>query len=194
MRVLSLNCNHCGAPLEVPHKTRFLTCAYCSTRLEVHRTGSAAYTETLESIDDRTRKIADDVAALKLHSELEEIDRQWDARRAALLIRDKRGNAHVPTRGGTLIGSFLVAGFGVLWTVMALAITRNSPFPLVGVVFPLFGVLFVVGAIFAGVSALGKAETYQRERAAYDGRRRALLRQLESRQREAPIEGAEGGR
>lgn len=34
--------------------------------------------------------------------------------------------------------------FGIGWTIMAYTITRNSPFPVVGVLFPLFGVLFIL--------------------------------------------------
>lgn len=31
MRLISVNCNHCGAPLEVAEEVRFVTCAYCKT-------------------------------------------------------------------------------------------------------------------------------------------------------------------
>ena len=37
--------------------------------------------------------------------------------------------------------------FGIFWTIMAVAITRDAPFPMVKIFFPLFGVVFVVMGI-----------------------------------------------
>jgi hypothetical protein len=48
------------------------------------------------------------------------------------------------------IGGIFGAVFGVLWTILAINITADAPFPAVKIIFPLFGVLFVVGSI-AGV-------------------------------------------
>ena len=35
MRVVGANCDHCGAPLEIPLKAKRVTCLYCDTALEV---------------------------------------------------------------------------------------------------------------------------------------------------------------
>ena len=48
MELISVSCNHCGAPLEVPPGANYVTCAHCGSRLAVKRTGSAVYTELLE--------------------------------------------------------------------------------------------------------------------------------------------------
>ena len=42
------------------------------------------------------------------------------------------------------VGGIIAVVFGIIWTLLAFAITRNAPFPLVGTVFPLFGVLFII--------------------------------------------------
>lgn len=42
------------------------------------------------------------------------------------------------------VAGLVAAGFGIIWTIMAFAITRDSPFPVVGWVFPLFGIVFVM--------------------------------------------------
>lgn len=42
------------------------------------------------------------------------------------------------------VGSLLAAGFGIVWIIIALSITQNSPFPVVGWAFPLFGIVFVI--------------------------------------------------
>jgi hypothetical protein len=178
MKLVSVCCNHCGAPLEVPAKTRFLTCTYCSARLEVQRSGGAAYTEVLESIDERTQQIADDVRALKVQQELESLDRDWETERAGLLVRDKKGRLHVPTTTGSLLGAGIMGGFGTLWTVMAVAITRNAPMPLVGVIFPLFGVLFVVAAVAMGITGAQKAARFEEAQRRHQARRRKKLAEL----------------
>jgi hypothetical protein len=54
-------------------------------------------------------------------------------------IKPGRGPSALNTIGG-VIGIV----FGIFWTILAFTITRNAPFPLVGIVFPLFGVLFVI--------------------------------------------------
>jgi hypothetical protein len=66
MMPLKLTCNQCGESLEVPEETRFLTCTACSSQLEVHRSGSTAYTEVLEAVEPA-----------KLELELEKLDREW---------------------------------------------------------------------------------------------------------------------
>lgn len=46
------------------------------------------------------------------------------------------------------VGGIVVTTFGIGWTILAFAITRNSPFPVVGILFPLFGICFVCLGIF----------------------------------------------
>jgi DNA-directed RNA polymerase subunit RPC12/RpoP len=55
---LSVNCNHCGATLEVDENTRFVTCKYCHSRLAIQTTGSAVFTKVLEKLEERTGQIA----------------------------------------------------------------------------------------------------------------------------------------
>lgn len=81
MKVTSLACNNCGAPLEVAETTKFATCTHCGSRLSITHTGSAAYTEVLAQIGQHTEQMSDDLAAIRLHNELERLDREaQDAR------------------------------------------------------------------------------------------------------------------
>ena len=57
MKLLALNCNRCGAPLEVPQKAKFITCTFCQTQLSIQRSGGAAYTEALEELGERTEQL-----------------------------------------------------------------------------------------------------------------------------------------
>jgi uncharacterized Zn finger protein (UPF0148 family) len=166
MKLLAINCNHCGAPLEVSPKARYVTCSYCDSRLEVHRSGSAAYTEVLDSIDDRTEKIAKDVEYLKLQSDLEQLDRQWTTDRQQYMIRGKEGQLHVPGSTGGVVATVLVVLFGLVWTMIA------------GAMFPpmaLFGLIFIGFAVFTAVSGMKKAEGYRRRQQHYERQRREVL-------------------
>src|SRR4051794_1900041 len=64
MELINLSCNKCGAPLEAPPSANFLTCSYCGSRLAVHSSGSAYYTEVLGQIDQKTTQILDRVDTL----------------------------------------------------------------------------------------------------------------------------------
>lgn len=49
--------------------------------------------------------------------------------------------------GMSFIGSVVAIIFGVFWTIIAISITSNSPFGMVGIIFPLFGILFIIVGI-----------------------------------------------
>ena len=65
--------------------------------------------------------------------------------------------------------------FGVLWTIMAIAITGGAPdvgpFSVAKVIFPLFGILFTGAAIVFGVYCNVRAKKYQEAYEAYRQRR-----------------------
>ncbi len=119
MRVLSVTCNHCGAPLEVPKKAKFVTCSFCSSRLAVHHSGNAVYTEVLESIEQKTAEIAEDVETIKHQNDLERLDREWMMGKQQFMVRGKHGEYRVPSTAGSVIGMVLAGGFGLFWMSMA---------------------------------------------------------------------------
>ncbi|MBO8156384.1 MAG: zinc-ribbon domain-containing protein [Bacillaceae bacterium] len=68
-----------------------------------------------------------------------------------------------PGRGPSALGAAGSIGaiiFGVFWTIMAYSITRDAPFPMIGIIFPLFGFIFigmgVIQFIFHYKNATGK--------------------------------------
>ena len=177
MKLLSLTCNHCGAPLEVPAKTRFLTCSYCSARLEVQRSGGAVFTEVLEALDERTRKIAEDVEAIKIQNRLEQMDRQWTADRERYMSTDKHGRRSVPTTAGSIAAAVAACVGGTIWMITAASMPGSGPFPL-------FGLIVIAVGIFIGIHGVRKAEAFQRARRRHQMRRREVLRQLDELKRE----------
>lgn len=175
-----LLCNSCGAPLEVPDTANFVRCNHCSTQLAVRRRDNVAFTEQIDQLVEKTDELSERLDDLSSHNEVAALDREWEFERENYLIRDKQGHRHVPTEGGSIVGGFAVAGFGAIWTVMAIAITSSAPdfapFSIAKFVFPLFGLVFIGVGIAGSIASKGKAEQYRRAETRYKRKRSELLR------------------
>jgi hypothetical protein len=68
--------------------------------------------------------------------------------------------------------------FGVIWTILAIAVTGSAPdigpFSVVKIVFPLFGVAFTIAGIAYGLYCYSRAQKYQQAYAAYLARKKQL--------------------
>ena len=176
MKVVTVDCNSCGAPLEVRANTRFVTCRYCSKRLAIQHSESSVYTEVLDDIKDSTDKISQDMEVIKLQNQLEQLDREWMLQRESFMITSKSGAKHLPKAGSPMNGGIFVAVFGVIW--IGSAASKGSG------AFPLLGIVVIAFALFSTVSSLGKVKGYQKAHTRYQTHRRQLqlrLRQEESR-------------
>jgi len=188
--LIDLSCNHCGAALQVGADTRFVTCTFCGSRLEVHHSGGAAYTSLLQALDQRTEQIAEDVEILKLQNQLEQLDREWQMYRDSALVRNKDGTTSEPSATGSVVGAVFAGVFGVIWTIIAIAMGAGAssagapaPFQLVACIFPLFGVVFVIGAIVMGIKGVTTGSTFSQRSQEYQSQRAALLRTIAEHQR-----------
>lgn len=106
MTTTALACNQCGAPLDVPAAANYATCAYCGSKLRVHRNATAAWTEVAERIAADTSRIGDGVTLLTVQAELERLDREWQMQ-AGTARSDRRGHGddkHDDSALGALIG------------------------------------------------------------------------------------------
>ena len=177
MELLSLACGHCGAPLEVPDGTRYATCGYCSSKLEVHRSGGAIYTEVLEAIQKRTAEIAGEVEILKLQNELERIDREWQSERESCMVRGKNGSLSEPSPVVGTIIFIVVIGFGIFWTIAA-----GSMAPQMG----LFGLAFIGFAIFGLFNNLRKSNEFIEKKQQYEQRRAEVLQAMQNNENVRP--------
>lgn len=81
MKVETLACNNCGAPLSVPTTTNFATCAHCGSSLAIHRTESAHYTEVVGRLEEQTARIDQELRDLRLQHGLIKLDQQWEEER-----------------------------------------------------------------------------------------------------------------
>jgi preprotein translocase subunit SecF len=170
MKVVTVDCNSCGAPLEVGEKTRFVTCRYCSKRLSIQHSESSVYTEVLDDIKESTDKISQDMEVIKLQNQLEQLDREWMLQRESFMISSKNGGKHLPT-GGSAIGGIFAAAFGVVWIVFASSMGAPA-------IFPLFGVFFIIFAVFGAVNTTNKATSYRNAHQRYQAHRRELQHRL----------------
>ncbi|TWU19179.1 hypothetical protein [Allorhodopirellula heiligendammensis] len=166
MKLISLTCNHCGAPLDVPKSAKFVTCAYCNARLSIHHTGSTYSTELLDEIKQTTDTLVRDVEKLKGNSELDRLDRQWDRDRSQFMSTHENGTQSVPSKGPILFGTGCVAMFGVFWTILA-----GSMFPPMA----LFGIVFILFAVGSGIYGSKKADQYEQAKRSYHQQRRKLI-------------------
>lgn len=177
MELLSVSCNHCGAPLEVPLGANYVTCAHCGSRLAVKRTGSAVYTELLEKLDQKTDVMTRQLAEIAYRSELERLDREWEATRQSFLTTDKHGRTHEPHELGARIGGGIAVVFGLFWTLLASGMVAGAPgdgpFGLVAC-FPIFGLLIVGFGVWMFVKGPAQARRFEAAKRSYQQRRAAV--------------------
>lgn len=168
--LVSVSCNHCGASLQLSDKAKFVTCNYCGSRLAVHRTDSASYTEVLNEIRDTTQRVESNLDVIRLQNDLERLDREWMMERERYMVSDKDGARHVPSRGRSLVGAAvsIIVGIG--------AVTMASQFQngWMGVI----TVFVALGVIASAMFDILKTEKYEAAQARYERRRAGLTERL----------------
>jgi hypothetical protein len=175
MGTQAVNCNNCGAPLEVGEATKYATCGFCGSQLEIRRSGGALYSDVLQTVSHRTAAIAEDLETIRLQNELERLDREWMLERDTYTVRDGQGGSHRPGVAGGVAVLVFGAIFGLFW----IGVTMAAGVPCVA----LFGLVAIGVAVAAGISILSKAGACERAEAAYRSRRHSILRELQARQR-----------
>ena len=172
----SVNCNNCGAPLEVAPTTQFVTCARCGTHLAIRRTGTSAYTEPqgqAATVEELGRHLDDQLAGIRLQNEVARLDREWGLERERYMISGRYGARYIPTPGMSILGGIVIVAFGGLWTAMATTIAGGAGVPFA--CFPLFGILFMLFGAGVSIYSFTKAKQYQQAYEAYRHRRARLL-------------------
>jgi hypothetical protein len=185
VHVILLNCNACGAPLQVPVQANFVTCTFCSAQLAVRRTEGAITTEALEAIAQGTLKIGEDLETIKLHHELERLDREWTMGLDRYRVQGKDGHYSVPSATGSIFGGVIVIAFGIFWMIGASSMGAPG-------FFPLFGLIFIGVAVASMVSGSSKAVAYEQARQVYERRRQEVLHEISARSTAASDDGRGG--
>jgi len=172
--MISVRCNHCGAPLEVGGKTRFVTCQFCNSQLEIKHSESAVFTEEVTRIADNTEKMAGSLEAIRLQNEIEQLDREWSLQQETY---DAGGRNKGPqTTGQALFGMGFAVFFAVVCFSMAgFASSMGGP----GGIFSLVPVGMGIFALVGGVMGVMKSQGAQSSRDGYQQRRAALIGKLD---------------
>jgi len=126
------------------------------------------------------------LAEVRYQNELARIDREWAMEREKYYITTRYGQRQLPSPGMGIAVGVIGGIFGIIWTVMAIAITGSAPsvgpFVVAKVVFPLFGVVFIVVAIVMGSKWHAQAQEFARALERYQQRRRAVRPEQSSRE------------
>ena len=177
MPVVSVSCNHCGAPLEVAESTRFVTCRHCGSRLKIEHGQGAAYTEVLEELQATQREMADDIETLRLQNELERVDREWSDEQRSFETTDKHGRRSLPTEGNTAL-AVIAALFGIGFVIFWISVASSMDAP---GIFPVFGLVMLGALVFGVVRSFQQADRYKAAEKRYRARRRKVLGALRER-------------
>lgn len=178
METISVRCNHCGAPLDVGTQTRFVTCQFCNSQLEIKRTDSSVFTEEVEKIARNTDKMAENLEAIKLQNEIERLDREWNSQLAESAPSGKRGGTQ--TTGGAIFGLVFAVFFAVVCFGMA-SFSGTAGAPGIFSMVPVgMGILVLVAAVMS----LVKNSSLDQSRADYERNRNELLRKLDGLKRD----------
>lgn len=179
--LLSFSCNNCGAALEAPEKTNFITCNYCKSRLAVKCSTSAVYTEVIEEIREKVTDIHEDVEVIRLQNELERIDREWELEKTDYMVRTKAGHLVLPSLG---FGAVVPGALAIIGGLILLGLfngTESHSFggpPLLFRLFPLTFVIIGICTIIGGLSGKVKHGQYQVALQRYQTRRQQVVVEL----------------
>lgn len=160
MPLEAIACNQCGAPLQVPDAAQFVNCNHCGASLAVRREESVTYTEVLSQLSQQTANLAEQVAHLRYQNAVDQVDRNWEAQRQAMLHRNKDGSTYEPNSTFSIIVGGALVAIGIILT----AGTRAGGF---GLGFVGLGLFFAVAGGFAGAR-------FEKAKAAYRKRRARL--------------------
>lgn len=174
METLSVRCNHCGAPLQVSDATRFVTCQFCQSSLEVKRTESSIFTEEVAKIAENTGKMAESLEVIALQNEIEKLDREWGIEQMNSMVHSRRG---LRPPGNPWFGlAFTIFFAAVCFSMASLASSERVPdVPGIFIFVPVGMGLF---ALFAGISGVFKGEAHKSAQTSYQQRRTELEHQL----------------
>lgn len=195
MSVETLNCNECGALIQVPSVAKYATCNRCGAHLVVRRTDVATFTESAprpgaprgpeggpgwrdpdrQREDElRMRDMAARLDDLAYENALMRLDREWDFERERYMIQGRYGSRSVPSKTVGIVFMVLggMAAFGVVVAV-AISLYSGQPGMLACVIMPgIFTLAFGLGGWFQ----YSRGKQYEAAYNDYRRRREALLR------------------
>ncbi len=177
MILVAVQCNHCGASLRISETTSFVTCAHCGSQLAVQRTETATFTEAINAIDQKTTQIAANLEVMRLQNRIEILDREWESKRAAVMIGVSQGKNGEPSRSRATLWRILFVTTGIVLVVAALATEGFR-------MFAFFGLFAIIAGVLTRRWDSAMADKFQSLQARYDMERRRLVHQLRAAEKQ----------
>ena len=172
MKITKVCCQGCGADLDIGEGLRFVTCNHCGSKLEVVHDATVTHTRHLERIERTTQAMAGNLKVIELQNDLERLDREWDAERESLMIRNKDGGTSEPSAAASAFGGMILIVGGIVW--MVFTASNGAPG-----IFPLFGLVIIGFGIYSIANGASKAETFNSAQSIYQQRRSRMIRDIE---------------
>ncbi len=191
MKIVSLNCVQCSAPLEVAADTQLMRCSFCHTALAIRcdDEDGHAYSEIVaeppEEVDAASseRPAGEDEAgddeALDRDEMLELFERTPQQQLEQLDQQRAQQERRTPTRKGSLFAAILITAVGICWAVSSTmeingseALLEKSPGR------ALFGFALIVTGLIGGSVGVGMRREFERSEVEYLDLRRALQQQI----------------
>ncbi|WP_353566761.1 hypothetical protein [Haloferula sargassicola] len=186
VKVSKVACQQCGADLEVDENVRFVTCRYCSSRLEIVHDPSVSYSKILDDVMRRQDAVEHEVRLLRLERELRKLEETWATYRQATC---RSGNG-ILVEPNPLGGYFIwVVGMVAMGFTFVLA-GQQSALAGFGAALLVGGIAFVLGKV-----QIDSGTRYQRAQANYHAKRaqlHAMLHGLETRGAMPPMKRSGG--
>ena len=167
MKLVSLSCNNCEAPLEIPESKEFIICSQCNTKQIVHKNENSVDSVVVEEMQEEIKDHAKEIEIKKLQNELKQLDLQWH-------LKKENFNSKYGTnisRKSVISIKVVHLIFGIIWTLIAIA--ANAPF-----IFPLVGAAFVLSGLYFIHSENLKLDNYNKNLSNYKIKRNQLLHKL----------------
>lgn len=184
MKLLSLACRHCGAPLEVPTRVRQVECLFCGSRLHVQWPNAGPDRNAPEEPVRPTAELTSTPEQLRIEEEIHRLDDAWKEFRSGFMIRSHDDRLKVPDKSHTLLACAIGVMLGVVACTVGVGVgwapnSLDAGNVLVGRLLALVGVLMiVVVAVWSRIS-YRKAVNFEVHQQAYQYERQRLLAELE---------------
>jgi DNA-directed RNA polymerase subunit RPC12/RpoP len=167
LRARKVTCEQCGASIRLSTSIRFVTCRYCGSTLEmIQKVAKPSLSDTKPGPAEPAS--VDEIALLRLETELSRVEAEWERKRQSLLVRDENGNAYEPDDPQGILLSILTVAGGILIPVFTGLSFASSG----------FGILLAVAGFVLLAHARSKASDFTRLRKHYSAERMRIVSQI----------------
>lgn len=186
MKLLTLSCQQCGAPLEVRAKARQFRCLYCGSAVHLYWADSAAQPKDPDDAGSRNFERIKSPELMRIETEIAQLDEAWIRTRTQFMLPGHDGQLIVPDKNKILTASTTgaVAGIAAIGAGVASLMEEQSFYlrdtPMSRLLMLLLGAgMMVVMVIWARI-AYRRAVDFEVHQSQYQSERQRLLADLEN--------------